>query len=245
MSALRCLVLGGTGAVGRAVCDALASRKVRVAFTFHTHEAIARDLGATMQGSAALALDLRAADEIAAVVERAVGALGWLDALVHCAAVAQRRRDGVPFHPGVSDIEAADLDDLMEVNVRSAFLAVRAAAPHLCASRGSIVFASSVEAVRPVRSAAHYSASKCALVGLARGLSKELGPQGVRVNVVAAGIMDQGVTSGLPPVFRLAYEKHAALGRLPRPDEVARVIAHFACAPGYVTGQVLSVTGGL
>ncbi|MBI5532220.1 MAG: SDR family oxidoreductase [Deltaproteobacteria bacterium] len=109
----------------------------------------------------------------------------------------------------------------------------------------SDILARDWDAVRPVQSAAHFSASKCAHVGLVRGLSKVLGPHGVRVNAVAAGILCQGVTRDIPAGFRQACEKHAALGRLPRPEGVARVIAHFACEPGYVTGQVVSVTGGL
>ncbi|MCW8142047.1 MAG: SDR family oxidoreductase [Planctomycetota bacterium] len=227
----RALVLGGSGALGGATRRALEAEGARVAWTYLRGEAPGDGL--------ALRMDARDPAEVEGAVAAAVAELGGLDALVHCAATS-----GGPHRP-LLELTAADWDEVLGVNARSAFLAVKAAAPHLRASRGSVVLVGSVDAVKPVAAPAHYVASKGALHAMTMALAKELGPDGVRVNLVAPGVLEAGLSRDLPERLRAEYRKHCALGRPGTLDEAANLIAWLALHDTYVTAQRLVLDGGL
>ena len=243
----RCLVLGGTGFLGREVCRRLLALGARVAFTLHAGRAAAEGLCANEDPSAlhAVEADLSVPASVAAAVDAAAAKLGGLDALVHCAAVGGTgdRCDPAP-HARLEEIDAPAWDALMNVNLRSAFLATRRAAP-LMREGGNIVFVGSMDGVLPVPSPVHYATSKAALGGLARSLAKELGAAGIRVNVVSPGVLAGGLSRTLSPRLREDYLAHCALARCAAPDEIASVVAFFAVSNSYVTGQTISVNGGL
>jgi NAD(P)-dependent dehydrogenase (short-subunit alcohol dehydrogenase family) len=243
----RSLVIGGSGTLGRAVCRALGDKGSRVALTYHTGAAIAEDLVKVIPGARAWPLDLTATAAIDDTVRAAAQALGGLDALVHCAALGVTPGDPVPpnAHQRMKDIHEPGWDALMAVNVKSAFFACRSAAPYLRREGGNIVLVGSVDGVKPVPTPVPYSASKAALVGMAQAMAKELGKDNVRVNVVAPGILQDGLSRTIPAGLREEYLKHCGLKRLGRPDEVANVIAWLALYNTYVTGQTLLLDGGL
>lgn len=236
MSGARCLVLGGSGALGQAVRRELSAKKAAVAYTFHQTKA---------EGAMAIGADLSIAGEVDRAVDEAVALLGGLDALVHCAAVSGMNEAGVAA-PRLAELDAERFDRLMAVNLRSAFLACRRAAPHLGREgKGAIVLLGSLDGVKPMPSPVHFAVSKAALVGLTRSLAKELGEAGVRVNLVAPGVLDGGLSRFLPQAQVRDYLAHSALGRVGTLAEAARVVAHLALDPGYVSGQVFSLDGGL
>jgi NAD(P)-dependent dehydrogenase (short-subunit alcohol dehydrogenase family) len=242
------LVIGGSGSLGRAVCTTLAALGSRVALTYHTGRAVADDLVARLPGVRAWALDLTSVADIGRTVEAAAGALGGLDAVVHCAALGLAPGD--PLHDcprqRLEDVSAAGWDGLMAVNVRSAFFACQAAAPHLRrAGGGNVVLVGSIDGVKPVPSPIPYCTSKAALVGLAQALAKELGKDHIRVNVVAPGILEGGLSRTLPKPLLDEYLRHCGLKRLGRPAEAANVIAWLARHNTYVTAQTLIVDGAL
>jgi NAD(P)-dependent dehydrogenase (short-subunit alcohol dehydrogenase family) len=244
----RSLVIGGSGTLGRAVCRALAAQGSRVALTYHTGRAIADDLANTLPGATAWRLDLASVSAIADAVRDVAAALGGLDALVHCAAVGGSPGDPKPpdGHQRIEDVGEAGWDALMAVNVRSAFFACRAAVPHLReAGGGNVVLVGSIDGVKPVPSPVPYCASKAALVGMAQALAKEVGKDGIRVNVVAPGVLEGGVSRTLPKEVLGEYLKHCGLRRLGKPAEVAEVIAWLARHNTYVSAQTLVVDGGL
>lgn len=177
----------------------------------------------------------------AAAVESAVAAASaghGLDALVVCSGVT---RDGV-----VWKLSEDDWDFVLDVNLRGAFLAVRAAAPRLRAKgAGSIVLVSSINGERGKFGQTNYAASKAGLIGLAKSAARELGKFGVRVNVVAPGMTDTPMTRTLPPEALAAAKAEAALGRIGTPEDVAESILFLSSdAARHVTGQVLRVDGG-
>lgn len=238
--ARRCLVLGGSGFVGRAVCRELLGRGASVAFTFHEDRAAAAALEAA--GALPIQAELATAEGPTAAVDEAARLLGGLDALVHCAA----RGGPASGQQRLGDIDAAAWDEILDVNLRSAFLACRQAAPILrAAGGGDIVLLGSLDGVKPAPAPVHYAASKAALGGLAMALAKELGPDRVRVNVLAPGVLAGGLSRSLPAHLRADYVAHCALGREGTAEDVARIAGWLACENSYVSGQVIAADGGI
>lgn len=239
MSGKRVLVLGGSGALGGAVCRALVAEGARVAFTYFQNER-------ALDGCLALRLDARDAAQVAGAVEAAAAELGGLDALVHCIAVGVRVEcAGAGSHHRMPQIQVADWDELLTINARSAFLAVRAAVPHLRQSKGNVVLVGSVDAIKPVPAPVHYVASKAALNGMTMAMAKELGPDGVKVNLVAPGVLEAGLSRHLPAPLRAEYEKHCSLKRSGKLDEAASLVVWLALHNTYVTAQKLLLDGAL
>lgn len=243
------LVIGGTGALGRVVCRKVAAAGAALAFTYHRFEdravALAEELGCK-----ALPLELESVASIEATVADAVRALEGLDALVVSAGVAETTPappgDGPrQRHPRASEIDEAAWDRMAAVNVKGAFFAVRAALPALADGGGNVVLVGSVDGHKPVPAPVHYATAKGALEAMARALAKEVGGSGVRVNVVAPGVMDAGLSQTLPADLLAEYRKHAALKRSSTVPEVAGPVTWFALENTYVTGQTILVDGGL
>lgn len=244
---VRCLVLGGSGALGGAVVRALASAGARVAFTFHAGRAATERLAVDVPGATAIEADLARVSEAERAVGEAAAALGGLDALVHCAVVGTGHE---PEAPGVGrsmqETGEAEWDRVIAVNLKSAYFAARAAAEHLrAAGGGNIVFVGSIDGEKPVPSPVHYAASKAALSGMTRAMAKELGKDRIKVNCVAPGVLDAGLSRLLSDELRREFLKHSAQKRLGRPAEIAAVIDWLARENTYVTAQVIVIDGGL
>lgn len=242
----RILVLGGTGVVGQAVCRELAAAGASLALTYLSQEAeavaLARELGAR-----AFPLDAGSSADVAATVDRAASELGGLDGLVHCAAVGITVEAPVPADRPhtIAQIDEAGWDRMLAVNTKSAFFAVQSLLPHLPAEGGNVVLIGSVDGIKPVPAPVHYAASKGALGAMARAMAKELGGRGVKVNVVAPGVLEAGISETLPRPLIEEYEKHCGFKRRGKPGEVAGLVAWLALSNTYVTGQTILLDGAL
>jgi NAD(P)-dependent dehydrogenase (short-subunit alcohol dehydrogenase family) len=246
VSAPRCLVLGGSGALGRAVCDALAADGARVAFTYHDGEPAARALAAALPGAVPLSVDLTRVDAIDGAVDRAAEALGGLDAFVQCAGVGVTTTEEPGTHVRMGAVDERAWDRMMDVNAKSTFFAARRVAGVMAgAGGGNLVFIGSVDGVKPVPSPVHYAASKGALAAMTGAMAKELGESGIRVNMVAPGILEGGMSRDIPKGMLQEYVKHCGLKRVGRLPEVARLVGWLALHNTYVTGQVMLVDGAL
>jgi len=219
------LVIGGTGAVGQAVCSAL---RCRVAFTYRTREGEAMRLASRLGDALPLPLDLGSMVDIERVVDRVASDFGGLDAFVHCAGVAPE----------------SEWDPLMAVHAKSAFFGARRAAGAMRRG-GNIVFVGALDAVKPVPTPPPHAGSKAALAGVTRAMAKEWGPRNVRVNMVAPGLLDEGISLSLPEKTRNEYLEHCGLRRFGKTSEVASVVAWMALENTYVTGQILTLDGAL
>lgn len=230
----RALLFGGTGTVGREVLKGLAVAGIPTTFTFHTQKDRARVL-ASEYGATAIGLDL--ADP--AAIRGAIASLDPKpDVLIHCAAVSR----ALPLS-GVSD---ADWDATQAINVRSAFVAAQALAPSMSeAKRGDIVLAGALDRTQSVPIPVHFAATQGALSAMTMALAKELGPHGIRVNLVAIGVLEDGLSRELPAKARDDFRTFSALKRTGRPAEAAEAILWLALSNGYMSGKVLPVNGGV
>jgi 3-oxoacyl-[acyl-carrier protein] reductase len=239
----RCIVTGGTGRVGRAICAALAAGGARVGFTHHRAEAGARALCEELGGATTRSLDLRETAAIGPALRQLADDLGGCDAFVHAAGVASTV-EPARFEK-LAELDVAGWDALFAVNVKGAAFACQALADRLADAGGNVVFLSSLNGPKLVPAPAAYAASKAALVGLTQALAKELGPRGVRVNAVAPGLLDGGISVNVPEDLREEVRKHSCLRRLGRFEEVAALVAFLALENTYVTGRAIVVDGGL
>lgn len=234
------LVTGGGRGIGAAVALRLAADGADVALTYETNAERAAVVGKQIEatGRRALVLAADSADPAAvrAAVDRTVAELGRLDILVNNAAV---------FLVGpVDELGGEALDRTLAVNVRAPYLAAQAAARHLGEGGRIISIGSNVARRAPFPGLALYSMSKTALVGLTKGLGRELGPRGITVNLVNPGPTDTDANPADGPNAE-AIAGLTALGRYAAPAEIAAVVAHLAGPDaGYVTGAVIDADGG-
>jgi len=234
------VVFGGSGTVGRAIVTALAADGAQVAFTYFRNEAAARALLDAVPGSVARRVDLGSASEASRALAELRAELGGLAAFVHAAALTSAAPE--PKFESILEADEAGLDRLLAVNVKSAFFACRELARDFS---GNIVLLGSIDGAKSVPAPAAYAASKGALSALARALSKELGPNGAKINVVAPGVLEAGSSRSLPESLRAEYLKHCGLRRYGKVEEIAGLVAWLALQNTYITGQTLVVDGAL
>ncbi|HEX3792090.1 MAG TPA: SDR family oxidoreductase [Pseudonocardiaceae bacterium] len=195
-------------------------------------------------GIAVFAADLCAEGAPDAVVRAAVDHWGTVDVLVNNA--------GATAVLPLAEATATGIENLFRLNVTAPSLLARAALPHLRRSRGAIVNVSSTYGHRPAPDFGHYAATKSALEHLTRSWALELAPDRIRVNALAPGPTEsEALTAAGLPVQLVDQIKQDEAGRIPlgrrgHPDEVAAWLLHLADpAAGWLTGQVLTVDGGL
>ncbi|MBD0711896.1 MULTISPECIES: SDR family NAD(P)-dependent oxidoreductase [unclassified Streptomyces] len=240
MNGTAALVTGGSRGIGAATVVRLAREGADVAFTYVRDEQRAKEIAALVEAAGRRALPLRAdaadAGDAAGAVGRAVDGLGRLDVLVNNA--------GVGVLGPLETLTLADVDRVLAVNVRAAFLAAQAAAGHL-PEGGRIVTVGSCMTQRvPGPGGTLYALSKAALSGLTKGLARDLGGRGITANLVHPGPVDTDMNPADGP-YADGQRAMTALGRFGTPEEVAAMIAFLAGPEGrYVTGAEFSVDGG-
>jgi pteridine reductase len=230
------LVTGGAKRIGRALAMALGAAGARVAITYRDSEADARktiaDLEAAGVEASAVRANLGRPEEIRAAVDDAVARMGRLDILVNNAG----RFETAPLEA----ISVEQWDAMFETNTRAPFLTAQASYRHLKAARGRIINIGSLGGMHPWPTHAHYCTSKAALHMLTRSMSKAWAPE-ISVNCVAPGMIVTGeVTAEYEP-----FARRTPMKRNGTVDDVAAAVMFFATGPHFITGQVLSVDGGL
>jgi 3-oxoacyl-[acyl-carrier protein] reductase len=238
------LISGASRGIGRAVAVAFAREGFAVAL-------FGRDVAALEETAAACvaaagpetpvrleSVDVTDQHAVDAAVAAVLAEFGRIDVAV---ANAGQSKDGL-----ILRFKATDLDQLIDVNLKSAFyLCAAVAKPMLKQRSGAIVVVSSIVGIGGNPGQSAYAATKAGLLGLTRSLSKELGSRNVRVNAVAPGLIETAMTAELPEAARKGFLDGIALGRPGTPDDVAGVVTFLASdAARYVTGQTIVVDGG-
>jgi len=185
------------------------------------------------------ALDVTDSEGFTTLVEETATKHGRLDVLVNNAGIT---RDNL-----VLSISDEDWDLVMKVNLKSAFIGTRAAGKVMMRQRsGSIINMSSYSGLEGNRGQANYAASKAGMLGLTKSAAKELAKRGVRVNAVAPGFIQTEMTDVLPQQAKDMALAQIPMQRFGQPSDIAKAVAFLASdASAYITGQVLSVDGGM
>jgi len=237
------VVTGASRGIGRAIAVDLARAGADLALFGRDSLALEETKAACEQARAAAKISLHLADvaveaDVTDAIAAALGDHGRIDVAV---ANAGQAKDGL-----ILRFRSADLDRLIDVNLKSAFyLSAAVAKPMMKQRAGSIVFVSSIVGVAGNAGQSAYAATKAGLLGLAKSLAKELGSRNIRVNAVAPGLIETAMTTEMPGAAREHYLSTIALGRAGTPEDVAPVVTFLASdAARYVTGQTLVVDGG-
>ena len=241
LSGKRALVTGGSRGIGAAIARQLAADGADVAITYEKSaeaaEAVAVEIRALGRKAVTVQADSGSTDGPGKAVAAAVEGLGGLEIVVNNAGIA----GGTLF----ADQTAAEIDALLNVNIRGVLLTTQAAIPHL-GEGGRIISISSVLADRvPFPGVTVYSATKSALQAFTLGLSRELGSRGITVNLVKPGATDTDMNPADGPNAP-GMLSGISLGRYGQPSEIASAVA-FLAGPGaaYITGTSILVDGGI
>lgn len=237
------VVTGGSRGIGRAVCLALANKGARVVVNYASNRDAADEVVKCIvdAGGEAFAYGFNVAesDAVSQAFEEIITEHGSVGVLVNNAGIAV---DGLLVR--TSD---ADWQRTLDVNLTGSFLCARAAVRSMIKARqGRIVNISSVIGLMGNAGQCAYAATKSALFGVTKSLARELAGRSITVNAVAPGFIETDMTSVMTEAQREAILQQIPLSRLGRAEDVANLVAFLASEQGgYITGQVLSVNGGL
>lgn len=235
-------VTGASRGIGRAIALRLAEDGRHVVLVSRSPAPL-NDLAAQIRDSggkaSVQAVDVGDGAALAKSIDAVASELGRLDILVNNAGIT---RDNLALR--MSDEE---WDEVLRVNLTSAFAAIRAAARPMMKNRfGRIVNIASTSGVVGNAGQANYAAAKAGLIGLSKTIARELGGKGVTSNVIAPGFIETDMTSGLPQEVKDKVTSMMAIRRLGTPEDVAAAVGFVASDDaGFLTGQTICVDGGL
>jgi len=238
------LVTGSSRGIGAAIGARFAREGYPVVLHGFRHREELMALKTSLQGEGcavfAVTGDISKEPQAKKLFEKAVSLAGPIGILINNAGIALPQKL-------MTDCALSEWDNLFAVNVRGAFLMCREAIPGMVRrGRGSIVNISSMWGITGGACEVPYSATKAALIGMTRALAKELAPSRIRVNCVAPGLIDTAMNAALTDEAKLLFAEETPLGSVGTVEDVANAVLFLASEQaGFVTGQVLSVDGGI
>ena len=237
------LVTGGSRGLGEAIVRTFAAKGAKVMFTYVASRERAEKLEKSLQSEGAdvtaIVSDASSFVQSESLIQSVLDKYERLDILVNNAGIT---RDNL-----ILRMTEGDWDNVMETNLKSVFnLSKHAIRPMLRQKSGSIINMSSVVGVFGNAGQTNYAASKAGIIGFSKSLAKELGTRNIRCNAVAPGYIETDMTGELPEQTREMFLVNIPMKRMGTPEEVANTCVFLGSdLSSYVTGQVISVCGGL
>ena len=237
------IVTGGARGIGKAIVERFAAEGAYVAFNYLASEDKAVALKEKIEANGGKALifkcDVKNYGEMRKMVDEVKERFGRLDIIVNNAGILKDK--------ALMLMEKEDWTEVIDTNLSGAFNLARAAIVTLMKQKsGNIINITSVAGVVGMPRQVNYSASKAGLIGLTKSLAKEVGPYNVRVNAIAPGYTDTDMVSGIKEDTKTGILDKIPLGRFGRAEEVAKCALFLASdESSYITGQVITVDGGL
>ena len=237
------LVTGGSRGIGRGICLAFAHADNHIFFNYSSAgeaaaqtERLVAEAGGTATG---IQVNVASEKEVSEFVARALDETGRIDVLVNNAGIT---RDGLLVR-----MKESDWEDVLNINLKGTFLCIKAVTKPMMKQRyGRIINVSSVVGVSGNPGQANYVASKAGIIGLTKGVAKELASRGITANVVAPGYIETDMTADLPDKAKEAMVNQIPLGRAGTPEDIAATVVFLASdSAAYITGQVIHVSGGM
>ena len=238
------LVTGASRGIGAVIARRLAQDGAKVAVNYQSSEEAARQVAQSIidLGGEALVMagDVSREDSAEGIVKQVLEQWGRIDILVNNAGITRDRL--------LLRMTAEDWDRVIEVNLRGAFLCTRYVMPHLIRRRqGRVINISSVVGLGGNPGQANYAASKAGLIGFTKAVAREVASRNITVNALAPGFIDTGgMVDQMTEEARKQVLGRIPMGRFGSADDVAEAVV-FLCGPGagYITGQVLTIDGGM
>lgn len=233
---------GSPGGIGRATARLFAEQGAEVALVDFDKSALQDAALEFKAPHRVYECDVSAAEQARATINQIAIDFGKIDILINNA--------GVVYPTLIADIDEAEFDQVIDTNVKGNFMIAQATIPHLRAQRsGAIVCVSSIagQLGGGVFGRSHYATSKAGVMGLAKALARELAPEGIRVNAVAPGTLDNDFTKGrMTDEIKAQIAANVPMGRLGTSEELANACLFLASdMSSYITGATLDVNGGL
>ncbi len=235
------LVTGSAQGIGKSIAEALAKEGADIIVSdinIDTANVTAGEIAKLGVKTIATKTNVADAESVKAMVDESVKAFGKIDILINNAGIT---RDNLLIR-----MKDEDWDAVLNVNLRSMFLCIKATAPLMMKSRwGRIVNIASIVGEMGNSGQVNYSAAKAGAVGMTKTVARELASRGITCNAVAPGFIDTAMTQKLSDDVKKRLSEQIPLTRLGTPDDVAKAVLFLCTDADYITGQVINVNGGM
>ncbi len=237
------IVTGAAQGMGAAIAGRLTAEGAKVVLSDINVEkvaGVAERINATIEGSAmSMKTDVTKEDEVAEMIEATIAHYGTVGILVNNA--------GILYPTRIDYVTKAEWDEVLDVNLNGSFLCSKAVLPIMKENKFGRIVNMSSSAGRSVSTlgGVHYTAAKAGVLGLTRGMAKEVAPFGITVNAICPGLIDTEMArENCTPEQLRAYEESFPISRLGTPEEVAQLIIFLATDAAYITGASIDINGG-